>query len=156
RLLTFQLTPSPTKYPTRAQVWPLYQSIIEALGAEPDVAAVAVSSGLPFGGGAYTTTPVTAVGASLLPPGQPLPLDWRMVSPGYLTTLGIPLVKGRFIEASDTPESTPVVVITRRTAELFWGKDEPVGRAIRIVASGKEFTVVGVVGDVLNASRNQP
>jgi putative ABC transport system permease protein len=37
----------------------------------------------------------------------------------------------------------------------LWGADDPLGKVIRIVGSGKQMTVVGVVGDVRNTALNQ-
>ncbi len=61
----------------------------------PGVRDAAVSSGIPFGAGNYTTHPMLAGGQSVLPAGTAVPIDWRIVSPGYFRTLRIPLLRGR-------------------------------------------------------------
>jgi hypothetical protein len=40
------------------------------------------------------------------------------------------------------------MVISERTARSFWGDADPLGRMVRLTSSGREATVVGVVGDV--------
>jgi putative ABC transport system permease protein len=131
---------------------------VPALSAVPGVERAAVSSGIPFGAGNYTTSPVTAPGSSALPPGSPVPVDWRIVSPGFFETMRIPLLRGRDFTAGDTSTAPAVMVVSRAIARTFWGDDDPIGRIVRRVADGKEYTVIGVVGDVRSTtlSRESP
>ncbi len=89
-----------------------------------------------------------------LPP--PIAVD-RMVSDGYLQTLGVPLVAGRFFDQRDTPDSVPVAVINQRMATLFWPGDDPIGNRIRLGATGNQwFTIVGIAGDVHQVGLDAP
>ena len=84
-LLTFQVTLPATKYPgERAMTF--HRQLVEALRTVPGVDEAAVSSGIPFGVGNYTTTPMSGDGASVLPVGTAVPIDWRAVSPGFFRT----------------------------------------------------------------------
>src|SRR6185436_7357285 len=67
RLLTFQLSLPRTKYPVDKSI-AFYHQLLEILRATPGVRAAAASSGIPFGNGAYTTTPIVTTGPSPLPP----------------------------------------------------------------------------------------
>jgi putative ABC transport system permease protein len=154
-LLTFQLSPPSARYQGVAKTWTLYKSLIDSLQSLPAVRAAAISSGLPLGGGNYTTTPMAPVGKSILPEGSAIPIDWRLVSPGYFRTMQVPLLRGRFFDEHDDANSAPVMVVSKKTAETLWGADDPVGRMLRVVASSRQFTVIGVVGDVRNTSLNQ-
>lgn len=151
-LFTFQLSPPATRYPNHAQSWALYERFLQAMRAQPGVVGVAVSSGVPFGGGAYTRTPIAPVGPSLLAPGQSVPIDWRTVSPDFLQVMKIPLRSGRFFTARDGVGAPAVTVISEQTAATFWGSGNPVGKSIRVVGSGKEFLVIGVVANVRNTT----
>jgi predicted permease len=75
-----------------------------------------------------------------------------MVSPGYLETLGVKLVRGRLISQQDRADSTPVAVVTEELARQAWPGQDPLGRRLRRGRAGDERfpwrTVVGVVGDV--------
>ena len=154
-LLTFQLAPPASKYPGLAKTWTLYKSLIDSLQSVPGVRGAAISSGLPFGGGNYTRTPMAPLGPSKLPVGDAIPIDWRIVSPDYFKTMEIPLLRGRLFDEHDDANSAPVMVVSKVTAETLWGADDPVGKVIRIVGSGKQFSVIGVVGDVRNTALNQ-
>jgi putative ABC transport system permease protein len=154
-LLTFQLSPPPTKYPDSAKSWALYRDLLERLRTLPGVRGAAISSGIPFGAGTYSRTPTAPVGPSLLPPGESIPIDWRTVSPDYFRTMEIPLLRGRSFTDQDTSTAPQVIVISQQTVKRLWGKDDPLGRKLRVVGSGKEFTVIGVVGNALTQAYNE-
>ncbi len=155
-LLTFRLALPVAKYGDAVRSWTFTRQMLDALNSVPGARAVATSSGIPFGAGYYNTTPVNTVGQTALPPGVDLPVDWRQISPGYFKAMEIPLLSGRDFSEQDGPNAPAVVIISRETAARLWGDTEPLGRIIRVVGSGKNFTVIGVAGSVLNASLSQP
>src|SRR5579871_298885 len=155
RLLTFQLSPPSAKYPSTQRAWAFYQALLANLKTLPGVRGAALSSGIPLGAGNYNTTPATPVGNSLLPAGTAIPIDWRAVSPEYFRTMEIPLLRGRVFTGDDGPNAPPVMVISQVTAQKLWGAEESIGHIIRL-GSGKQFTSVGIVGDVHSTSLNQP
>jgi putative ABC transport system permease protein len=155
RLLTFQLAPPVAKYPLSDKAPLFYRALLESLQTVPGVRSAAVSSGIPFGQGNYTTTPVGTIGQSVLPPDAAVPIDWRIVSPGYFKTMGIPFMRGRDFTDADGPGAPPVTIVSQGTARKFWGDADPIGRPLRRVADGRAFTVVGVVGDVRSTALNQ-
>jgi putative ABC transport system permease protein len=87
---------------------------------------------------------------------SPLPIraNWRLVSPGYLSTLGVPLVRGRTFSDRDADGSPDVVIINAAAAKRFWPNEDPIGRRITFVfgAAPRWIEIVGVVGDVKHAS----
>ena len=150
-VLSFHLYLSPQKYPERHLYDQLYQRLLSRLGQVPGVTRVAAVNDLPLGSRQF------AVEASFdgyeSGPGEPKPLvDWRPASPGYFSTLGIPLLSGRDFESFDDAESQPVAIVDRRLAERFWPGQEAVGRRLKLVGRPGNVaqwrTVVGVVGDV--------
>ena len=154
-LLTFQLSPPAVKYPGIVKTAAFYRELLERLRTLPGVRGAAISSGVPFGAGVYSRTPTAPVGKSLLQPGDSLPIDWRSVSADYFRTMRIPLVEGRYFTDEDTATAPPVMIVSQETARRAWGQADPLGRVMRIVGSGKEFTIVGVVGDVHNSALNE-
>jgi putative ABC transport system permease protein len=67
----------------------------------------------------------------------------------------IPLLRGRVFTEQDGPNTPPAALISQVTAQKLWGAEEALGHMIRLVGSGKQFTVVGIVGDVHSAALNQ-
>src|SRR5438094_178132 len=75
----------------------------------------------------------------------------RIVSPNYLETLGVTLIKGRLIDYRDRAETLPVVVVSQEFARQAWPGEDAIGKRVRRIRTGQTFpwmTVVGVVKDV--------
>ena len=76
-------------------------------------------------------------------------LHHRIVTPGYLESLRVPVVAGRFLEDRDVDQGAPVVVVSRSLAERFWPGESAVGKRIkrgRYESPRPWLTVVGVAG----------
>ncbi len=154
-LISFQVSLPPGKYPDKTGAPLFFREMIESLEALPGVRSASVSSGIPFGAGAYYSHPMMATENSILPPDAKVPVDWRIVNPGYFKTMNIPLLRGREFEYSDA--STPnIIIVSQATARTFWGDENPLGRTLRRSADpDTPFTVVGVVGDVRSTQLSQ-
>ena len=155
-LLTFQLSPPTAKYPLGSRAPLLYRAMLDSIQPLPGVRGAAVSSGIPFGNGNFTTHPMLTTGASVVAPGTLIPIDWRIVSPGYFKTMAVPLVRGRDFTDADNASALPVIIVSQATARKFWGDADPIGRILKRSADPRSsFTVVGVVGDVRSTALNQ-
>ena len=87
----------------------------------------------------------------------------RLVSPDYLKTLGVTLIKGRLIDETDRAGKPPVVVISEELAREAWPGEDPLGKRIKRVRPNQDFpwmTVIGVVKnvkeDLFNYRINRP
>jgi putative ABC transport system permease protein len=156
-LMTFQLGPPTAQYPVDSKAPQFYRALLDSLQSIAGVSGAAVSSGIPFGAGSYNTHPMITTDRSVLPPDAAVPIDWRIVSPGYFKTMGIPLLEGRDFTDSDGPApAPPVMIVSRATARKFWGDADPLGHTLRRTADlGTAFTIIGVVGDVRSTVLNQ-
>src|SRR5262249_38615702 len=90
-------------------------------------------------------------GRSVLAPGTAVPTDWRIVSPGFFRTMGIPLLRGRDLTDADGPTAS-VTVVSQATARRFWGDEDPIGRTVHATANPREPSVVG---DIRSTALNQ-
>jgi putative ABC transport system permease protein len=150
-VITMQVSLPVTKYPNPKRV-AFYRELNATLAALPGVSRAGITSGMPFGVGNYTTSPFAAPGTSHLAAGASVPIDWRTVSPGYFAALDIPLLRGRDFTDADTIGAPEVIIVSRATARTMWGDEDPIGKTVRRVADGKDFSVVGVVGDVRSST----
>jgi putative ABC transport system permease protein len=75
----------------------------------------------------------------------------RSVSPNYFRVLGIPLLRGRFFDEHDTPQSQRVVIINEAFAKKFFPHVNPIGRHVTYSTDRIYCKVVGVVGNVRSA-----
>jgi len=75
--------------------------------------------------------------------------EYRVVTPGYFETLGIPLLEGRLLGRQDVAGGQPVIVVSREMAKTFWPRGDALGKRVRLYSpQGPWVTIVGVVGDV--------
>ena len=114
-----------------------------------------MSSGIPMGQGSYNRSPFMPTGASILPDGAAIPIDWRIASPGYFHLMGIPLLAGRDFTEQDGMEAVDAIVISRAAAQKLWGNQNPIGKMIHRPTLTSSFTVIGVVGDVRHTALTQ-
>lgn len=83
-----------------------------------------------------------------------VPTHWA--SPGYFTTMQIPLLRGRWFTASDRGKPK-VLVISETAARRFWPGEDPIGKPAVLGISGFDRgTVIGVVGDVRYGQLDEP
>ncbi len=145
-LLTFS-TQVPSSAKTPEQLTAVYRSLRTELLTMPGVKDVAAVSRLPLLG--------SNLGAWLfkegpLRTGEPPPdIEFRVATPNYFSTMGIPVRKGRLFDDHDS--RNPVVVIDEAAASRFWPDQDPVGQRIKLGADpGKApwTTIIGVVGSV--------
>ncbi len=76
----------------------------------------------------------------------------RLISPGYLDVMGIPLLHGRAFETGDVVNSLDVVLVNRTLSERLWLRGDAVGKMLRTGSRPEPFEVIGVVGDVKHQS----
>jgi putative ABC transport system permease protein len=127
-----------------------FQELEERVGALPGVRSV--GRGAQFPPINFAWRRVATEGSEVTREGQ-LPLAMTtLASPGYFTTLGIPLVRGRTFDDLDV-EGSPLVAVINEAAQqsLFAGRD-PIGLRIRTGTEEDDpwFEVVGVVGNTIN------
>jgi putative ABC transport system permease protein len=129
----------------------LARELLERLRTIPGARSVGASARIPLGGNPWTGT-FHPEGFDLAP-GVPVPgAEFNVVSPDFLKSLGIPLLRGRDFSSADDAGSAPVVLVDRWTEERFW-PEGAVGR--RIDVGGDLYEVVGVVGHVLYESLDE-
>lgn len=76
--------------------------------------------------------------------------EFRIASPGYFKTMGIPLVRGRLFEDRDTIDAPHVAVINETLAKSRWPDRDPIGLQIEygnMDGDLRPYTIVGIVGD---------
>jgi predicted permease len=78
---------------------------------------------------------------------RPYRMDGAYVDEGYFDVLGLEIVAGRPILATDRDGGLRVAVVTRTMAERYWPGEDAVGREFRRDWGGEPWTIVGVVED---------
>lgn len=136
------------RFPERHLIRGFFERVEEEVARHPRVREVGLVSSLPM-------VPTSALSLGFVQEGKPVDLSavpqtgYDVVSPGYFRAAGVPLVRGRLLDPSDTADSTPVVVINETMARRFWPGEEAVGRRLQILDPSEPWLeVVGIVGDV--------
>jgi putative ABC transport system permease protein len=132
-----------------------YDQLLSRLQATPGVEAASFAFTIPFAADGDAPTSMFSIKGRQHLPGQP---EWHaeayQVTAGYLDTLKLPLLRGRFIRDSDTPESRKVCVIDASLAERFFPSQDPIGQEIAIYGGWAQ--IVGVVASMRDASLEKP
>ena len=133
------------KYKERAQIEGFYNNLRQNIAAVPGVEAVELCQVVPFSGDGQGG-PFTVEGV----PEEQSKVAWlRSSTPGYFAAMGMPIVKGRTFESSDTETSLPVAIVDEKLAQMNSAQGDLVGKRIRI-GGGPWLTIVGVVPNVKN------
>jgi putative ABC transport system permease protein len=144
--MAMRVTLPRTTYDTGEKSIAFYDRLRAEIGTLPGLAGVATTSGPPLAPG-NTSTEIDVPGR-IAAPGEPRSADWRLASPGYFATMGIPL-RGRDFTAQDGPDAPPVTIVNETLARRLWPAEDPIGKIIHMSSFGnRTATIVGVAGDV--------
>jgi putative ABC transport system permease protein len=152
-LVEFDVDPRLAGYET-GQVDALDQRILTTLAALPGVKSVSATDDPELAGNNSET--------SLEVPGfkssrsRDTTVEWTSVMPGYLGTIGAPLLAGRDLTDQDRAGATPVAVISKRAAELYYGSvQNALGRTFSFDSAQPDIHIVGIVGEVHHVDLRQ-
>ena len=123
--------------------------LLNRLGSHGEIASVAAVSSRPLSPGS-TGMGIAAADKSDPPDGAVPWASWRIVTPDYFKTVGVPLLAGRAFTDQDLIAKPWKVVISKRTADLLWPEENPIGRTA-ILWKGQNNSrgeVIGVVGNM--------
>jgi predicted permease len=82
-------------------------------------------------------------------------VEFNIVSPGFFSMLGMPIVRGRGFSKEETQADAGVMVVTESTARRLWPGGDAVGKTVRSFEN-KEYQVVGVVRDAQASHLGEP
>jgi predicted permease len=147
-LALFRIEPMPAGYDKEAMP-ALFDRVQTRLAAVPDVRAVAYARVPLLGGvGANRTTVVPGATAAAAAPQN---ININVVSPGFFSTMELPLVLGRAFTQHDVAESPRVAIVSHAFARFYFGHANPIGRTIVFArapnAASGTVEIVGVAAD---------
>ncbi|QEE28989.1 ABC transporter permease [Terriglobus albidus] len=119
------------------------EEVMRRLGEYPGVTSVAAINGLPLDRGLNA-----GVGPADRPELRKVG-ELRLITPGYIPTMGIPLAMGRDLSESDGANAVKVVLISATAAKHWWPNRSAIGEQVNMGGKKPDLrTVVGIVGDV--------
>jgi predicted permease len=152
-VVAFNLTVPEAVYDNPASVTGFYGELLASLEELPGVARAGGILNLPLRSG----TGSIDIELQDRPPepgrSDPSP-NFQVVTPGYFEAMRIPLVEGRFPQASDDARAPVAAWVNRAAAERLWPGQPALGKRFRFPGDSTRpwFTVVGVVGNVRTGS----
>ena len=146
-LLTMQVQTSGHRFDDAGATNRFFAAALEAVRRVPGVAAAGLTSQLPLSGD------YDLYGVHFEERGHSAEAFRYAVSPGTLETMGIPLRRGRLLDERDAAGAPPALLLNESFARRLFPGEDPIGRRAHVgPTDGPWFTVVGVVGDVKQAS----
>jgi len=149
-LLTMSLVLPRAKYKDEPQRAAFYSELVRSVEQLPGVSSAALVNHLPLGG-SNSSTSFLVEGLPEPPPGQQFDGRYRVCTPNYFQTMGIPILKGRAFTEQDRAGSQPVIIVNETLAHKYWPNTDPLGKRMRYTGPLEEnpwMQVVGVVQDV--------
>lgn len=147
-LQTFRISIPEAQVKEPERVVRMQEEILDRIKAIPGVSSAAISTVIPMDGGGWHD-PVFAEDRTYAE-GQLPPLSrFKFVSPGFLSTLGTPLIAGRDLTWTDTYNKVPVSLVSENLAREYWSNPSAaLGKRVRVSSKDDWREVVGVVADV--------
>jgi putative ABC transport system permease protein len=154
-VLTFGVPASDKQYPDPAALNLYYAQLAEAVKAIPGVREVGLSCAPPMSG-SCSGMPFQLASKPIVDRANRQGRPYKVVSPAYFSTVGIKLLKGRFLNDRDRKGAPNALVINNRFAKSFFKDEDPIGQRILIqeIVPGRtqlgpeiSWEVVGVIAD---------
>lgn len=154
-VLTAKMNLPVAKYRDPAQIWNFDQRLLDQLKTLPQVQSAGLSVSIPFGH--------SYGGAELWIEGRPTPKAGEVpsmaitsVTPGYMSVMGLHLVRGRFIDETDSAANPGTIVINQTLARRYFSNVDPLGHIIRLTRNDTApRTVVGIVKDIKTSGMDE-
>ncbi len=154
-VLTMKIELPASKYPNAAKIAGFFDDLSMRVRALPGVADAAIASSPPLGRRASRDFAIP--GRSLTSANGLANADFRIVSPGYFSTIGTPLRSGRFFQDTDVASGVGVAIVNQSFARTWFPNEDAIGkqlelrnvygRDLTLEASNETVQIVGVVGD---------
>ena len=136
----------------------LYRQIEDRFANLPGVANVALAMYSPLEGDNWSDG-IFVQGHAPPRPNDESWATWDRVSPSFLDSIGVPVVRGRGLTADDTASSRLVAVVNESFAKKFFPKEDPIGKHFGTggMENAGAFEIVGVIADFkMNDVRRPP
>jgi putative ABC transport system permease protein len=145
------------KYDSADKQREFFRRAVSAIGSLPGVASVAAVNALPLSGD-NSSGSVAVEGAPAPNPAERPNADRRAITPDYFSAMGIGLLRGRSLRASDDERAQRVAVVSREFADQHWPRQDAIGKRLKLgryESAAPWLTVVGLATDVRHSSLSE-
>jgi putative ABC transport system permease protein len=147
-VLTLRLNVPPSQVP-RDSLAGFYAELLRRVHALPGVTQAALADCPPLAGGCNGTI-LGFPDRPEAPAGDPPAIGVHWVTPGWFSTMQVPLKRGRLFTDADRDGAPRVLVISEAAATKYWPGEDPIGRRAAVFQGGfhEGATIIGIVGNV--------
>jgi predicted permease len=142
-----------SKYPDYDKQRAFYDQVLSRVRALPGVEVASAIDDVPFGNGSMQ--PIGIEGRPVVQLSDQPEVAVRKITPGYLKTMHIPVIRGRDLSDADVADRTQVILISESLAKQFFPNENPIGKhlTLGLEDAGRDLKptpreIVGIVGDV--------
>jgi putative ABC transport system permease protein len=147
-VLTMTAAVSRAKFPLPAQQIRFLERVLQRVRTLPGVESAGVIDDIPLNGNG-SHQPIAIEGRPVVAMSEQPEVDVRLISPGYMSAMRIPIVRGRDFGDTDIAGRPAAIVISESMAQHFWPGEDPIGKRLTLTFfPDVAREVVGVVGDV--------
>jgi predicted permease len=155
-LQAFDIYLNETQVPDREPVVRMDEAILHKIQAIPGVTSVSWGGSVPMDGNS-SMDPIFLADRTYSEGALPPLRRFKRAAPGFLETLGTPLIAGRLFTWDDTYKPLPVAVVSENFAREYWPNPaDALGKRIRVATTDDWREIVGIVGDVYDSGVSQP
>lgn len=136
----------------------LNREILDRFSALPGISSVSLALYPPLDGNNWSEG-VFIQGHPAPRPDEASWSTWDRVTPGFLDSIGVPMIRGRNISDQDTATSQPIAIVNQAFAKRFFPHEDPIGKHFGIdsIEYSGAFQIVGVFADFkINNPREEP
>lgn len=157
-IYTFKFEDPPSILQARQRRNALARNVLDSVSGAPGVVSVAEATHQP---------PLEYDWSDIIIPGRPHTERWETrfepCSEGYFQTLGLPLIRGRFLSKEDVASSRFVLVVNEAFARQYFPAQDPLGQKIKLEILDRPFLdaphntyfeIVGIIGDYKTRDRD--
>jgi len=157
-VLTAAISLPATTYENDEKQRAFYEQLYARLAAIPGVVSVGSANGIPFSGWDVQSH-MSIEGRPARAQGEELDIHYQNISPGYLPTIGVPIMRGRGFTAADRDSSVHIGVINEVLARQEFAGIDPIGKRIHFGDAGSKdpwITIIGVAKEFRHYRLPQP
>jgi predicted permease len=133
---------------TQPQRVAFFDALLARVRALPGIESAGLITNLPLSGNG-NSWPVAIVGRPEVPMSEQPQVQGNVITPGYLRSLRIPIVRGRDFTDADRGNGPAVVLVSESMARWLWPGEDPIGQRLTTAFFPEAVReVVGIVKDV--------
>jgi predicted permease len=147
-VLTMTVSLAADRFPSPSGEVNFFEEVLQRVRALPGVESAGTIDFLPLkGGGSHQ--PFSIEGRLVLPMSEQPEVDVRLISPGYLRAMHVPIIRGRDFSEADAAGRPGAALISEALARRYWPNVDPIGKHLTLTFfPDVPREVVGIVGNV--------